>query len=247
MSTDSRKRANPEAEAEQAAVNQLLTLQDACALFDGGRDHQFVGMAVSLRALCHDGSSGSLLNSVREKGRAFPSSVRRDFAGLDNAASDHFAIAQGPGGARAVPRLELGPADMKAKKFKHWWRETVVTDGRKRGLTRGGIVLAVANSEGGAHFTLDVDELYDDLARRNGLGLFAMERGSWRTFGLAPVQATVRQIAHEFLLGMEGWIKTRRPDWSYTPVVPEISGLALAPGIRLGFLPAPAGHEAPSA
>ena len=41
MSKSTRQRANIAADAEQATVDQILTLQDACTLFDAGRDHQF--------------------------------------------------------------------------------------------------------------------------------------------------------------------------------------------------------------
>jgi hypothetical protein len=202
----SRPRNNLQVDAETATVNQILTLRDSCSLFDKGGEHQFISMAVSMRALCHDGSSGSLLNSIREKGREFPSCVSRNLHDLDTGASDHFAIAQVDGDAwRILPRLEFREADMKKKKFKHWWREIVITDQRKSGLSRGGVILAIANSEGGAHFTATVDEIYDDLARCNGLGLFSMEQGSWRTYGLAPIQATVGRVdefAIEFRLGI---------------------------------------------
>jgi hypothetical protein len=242
MSKSSRRlRSDPLTQAQEATVNQILILQDSCALFDAGRDHQFINMAGSLRALCHEGSSGSLLNSVREKGRTLPSSVQRVLTDMDNAASDHFWVAQVRGGQKIIPRLELSRSSTKSKKVKRWWSEIVITDEQKRGLSRGGIVLTVANSEGAAHFTLDIDELYDDLARCNRLGLWAGDWGSWRTFGLAPIQATVRQIAHEFLLGMEDWIKARRPDWTYVPSVSQVSGFAIAPGIQLGIEPASAG------
>lgn len=219
-------------------MNQLLTLRDSCSLFDNGGDYQFINMAVSLRALCHDGTSVSLLNNIREKGRTFPSSVHRNFHDLANAASDHFVVAQVASSTpRILPRLELGPAEMKQKKFKSWWQETIITDQGKRALSRRGVVLAVSNNDGGAHFSTDVDELYDDLARCNGQGLFAMEAGSWRTFGLAPIQATIRQIAHEVLLGMNDWIEQRRPDWAYTPIVTKIDGFAILSGFKLHITP----------
>jgi hypothetical protein len=191
-----RERADPSGDVERATVDQVLGLRDACDLFDGGRDHQFHFMAVALRALCHSGSSGSLLNGVREAGRAFPSSVHRPLAELDNGASDLFQVAQVGGGSRVLPRLELGVTDMKTRKFKNWWREVVVTNERRRGISRGEIVLELANSEGGAHFTNDLEEVYEELARHNGLGLWTMENGAWRDYGHAPVRATVRQIAH---------------------------------------------------
>jgi hypothetical protein len=236
----SRPRNDPQADAESATINQLLTLRDSCNLFDKGNDHQFISMAVSLRSLCHDGTSGSLLNTIREKGRVFPSSVHRNFLDIDTAASDHFVVAQIAGNTpRILPRLELTRAQMKQMKFKNWWRETIITDKGKRAISRGGIVLAVANSDGGTHFTIDVDGLYDDLARCNGLGLlFAKEQGSWRTFGLAPIQATMRQIAHEFLLGMSDWIEQRRSDWVYTPKATEITGFAISPGMKVNVTPA---------
>lgn len=238
MPKTTRQRADAAADAEQATVDQILSLQDSCALFDAGRDHQFNNMAVQLRALCHDGSSQSLLNSIREKGRDLPSSVRRTLINVSTGASDHFSVVQTQEQSMILPRLDLRRSDMKTKKFKLWWTEIVITDEWRRGLSRGGIVLAVANNEGGAHFTHQVDELYDDLARRNGLGLlWATDGRSWRTYGLAPIRATVRQIAHEFLLGMEDWIASRRPDWSYAPVVPEISGFQIMPGIEVETVP----------
>ncbi|MFD6321019.1 hypothetical protein [Methylorubrum thiocyanatum] len=231
-------RAALEADAELACINQILILQDACKLFDEGRDHQFLNMAVSLRTLCHSGSSGCLLNAIRERGRVFPSSVQRNFRALDSAACDHFVINHGAEGVQVSPRLELNVATMKPKKFKHWWAEVIVTDERKRQLSRGNIVLAIANNEGGAHFTEHVNEIYDDLARYNGLGLFAMADGSWRSYGLSPVQAILRQISHEFLIGISEWMNSRRPEWTYVVSLPQHTGLAIAPGVSLQFVPA---------
>lgn len=238
MTAKTRLRQNLVADAEQATVHQILSLRDSCELFDAGRDHQFLTMSVSLRTLCHHGSSGCLLNNIREKARHFPSSVSRDFSQTANATCDHFTVAQVSGGNRILPRLELTVGSMKTKKFTKWWQEVIAVDGQRRSMSRGNIVLAVANNDGGAHFTSDVNEIYDDIARFNGLGLHTFNDGAWRNFGIAPVQAIIRQVAHEFLLGMTDWISSRRQDWSYTPSNPEITGFAISPGIIINAIPA---------
>lgn len=238
MPNATRLRANPQADAEIAAINQIMILRDYCELFDGGRDHHFISMAVALRALCHSGSSGCLLNNIREKGRSFPSSVGRELREMASGASDHFHVADVGGEMRVLPRLDLTATEMKTKKFKNWWSEIIVTDEQRRGISRGNLIIAIANSEGGTHFTEHVDEIYDEIARHNGLGLWANRDGAWRDYGLLPIQAIVRQIAHEFLLGIEDWIQAKRDNWAYRPVVVEPTGHAIAPGFQLVFRPA---------
>jgi hypothetical protein len=232
-----RNRTEPAGDALQAAINQLLIIRDSCRLYDEGGRHQFLAIAVSLRAFCHNGKGRSLLHTLGESGRLFPSSVTRELQSLSGAASDHFVVQSAASRSFILPRLELQCEQMILKKFKHWWSEIIVTDTLKRRLSRGSMVLSVANHEGGAHFSETVDELYDDFARHNGLGLFSATDGAWKDYGPAPIQAAIRQIAHEFLLGMKDWIKSRYPDWNYTVQIEPDSGLALLPGMTLHITP----------
>jgi hypothetical protein len=232
-----RERLDPAKDAERHAIDLLRSMRDSCASFDSGGDYQFRTLAGHLRTFCHDGSSGALLNAIREKGREFPSSIHRDLSQCHTAASDLFRVVSGPP-SRILPRLDIRRDKMKPKKFKHWWREIVITDQANRSLSRGQLVIELANPDA-VHFGLQVDEVYDELARHNGMGLFAREAGDWRDYGLAPIQASIRQIAHEFLLGMETWIAQRSSEWSYNPPSPPVEGFAILPGLKLGFSGSP--------
>lgn len=203
-------------------------------LYDQGKHYTFLNMATIIRTLCYSGGGKSLLHAIGENKRMFPSCISQNLQNLDSAACHHISLVQLESGkSTTIPNIHLKINDMKPKKFKHWWQEIAMTDDRKRGLSRGGIILSIANKEGGAHFDEKVDEIYDDLARVNGLRIFHHNGADWNDFGIKPIQDTVRQIAHEIILGMENWIKARRCGWIYKLIVPKIRGYAIAPGIML--------------
>jgi hypothetical protein len=106
--------------------------------------------------------------------------------------------------ARYVPHLDNpgmppGPGRGAWRPFDAWWTEPVIKDMQKRVFTRRGLVLGVANKEGGSHVDPSLPEPYADLSRNNSLGWLvggSHEQGTGTPLG-NPVPASLRQIAYE--------------------------------------------------
>lgn len=66
--------------------------------------------------------------------------------------------------------------------------------------SRRQFVLTLANKEGGAHVDPNLNEDYERLCRRNGLGwTYSDDANQESAFLGSPIAASVRQIAHETL------------------------------------------------
>jgi hypothetical protein len=97
--------------------------------------------------------------------------------------------------------------------FQEWWDQTILWIPEGSSLSRGDIVMAMANQDGGAHVDEALDAYYDALRRENAMRI--------RTGTGAPIKgvelAIVRQIAHEVL-------KTLDPAYSCLHKPPSVPG-----------------------
>ena len=122
-----------------------------------------------------------------------------------------------PGAPKAtgtfVPRVNLdgggAPHEDREVAFRQWWASTVIRDADDRRFSRGDLILAMANREGGAHVDPTLDEAYAKLARMNSM--------AWRVESATgavtppentPVAPSIRQMAHEVL----GSVQSAFPD-----------------------------------
>ena len=219
------------------ASAQIQNLTDLCSLFDDGKRDHFLGMSVVLRAFCHSGQGASLIAQMGIKNTLFPSSSERNLRLLHTASSDLFMISLSTP-PTMNPNLRSYPEKRNWLKFKNWWKETVIVDGHGGSLSRGNIVVSVANFDG-AHHSFTIDEVYRQICEENSMRLFFREHNRWQDFGLAPIQCAVRQIAHEFLIGLMRLNNTELGSINYDPEPIESSSHAIAPGFEIVFADRP--------
>lgn len=103
--------------------------------------------------------------------------------------------------------------------------------------SRKGLVLALANQDGGAHVDIALDEDYHHLSRLN---LFAVhyvdDRGISEAVG-NPAAAAVRQITYELLDSFDRDQPNVDPDAVLSPHLGEASGEAHGARVLLGQWP----------
>ena len=82
--------------------------------------------------------------------------------------------------------------------FRRWWESTVIRDADDRRFSRGNLILAMANREGGAHVDPTLDNAYAKLARMNSTG-WRLKSGTGAVTPPenTPVEPSIRQITHE--------------------------------------------------
>lgn len=210
-------------EIEDALQKQLHILHNSCEKFDKSKSRldletETLQIAVRLRILWHNTikSKGliaqlNLLNEVVDTAFIVPPTfVYGDSPAPPSDERRLFAI----GGSRAyAPLFDHGPAGISKSPFKQWWEGTVISDGESHKFTRKDLVLAVANTDGGAHVDSTIDAAYYKLTRKETFGIIrVVPTNDPKVFRKvetpSPVAVTLRQIGHETL-------KTLCPGYNY--------------------------------
>jgi hypothetical protein len=214
-------------------VEQLQLLRLSCESFDRGIDAAGKHIAVSLRILLHHhGQSRALLDQLEFRTGWYFSSIMPIRPG--NLLSDSplllMKVTAGVG-AKWYPRIQDRdfPIMMRPILFAEWWGETVMRDQDGRTFSRMGLVLNVANTDGGAHVDPDLDEAYMAVSRQNSLGwVFGPEKN---VLAGRPELACMRQIAHELLYTIHKHV----PEFSAlsAPVIPPAQEVQSAPDAPL--------------
>ena len=175
--------------------------------FDNGHPSEAKRMAVHIRVLAHDtGKSHSLLGQLGWKsGDDFVDSgydfeptgigAHHPLVGLRASGSDadYFAFCTRQGGEPGIRYVN----------FDRWWSRVILQSDIGE-FTRGGLVRAIADTDGGAHVDPSLDQSYHALAKREGLGWKFASSGD--TEGDAIMKAelhTMRQIAFEIIAFLE--------------------------------------------
>jgi len=83
--------------------------------------------------------------------------------------------------------------------FADWWNEAVLKDADGTLYSRCELVLAVANTDGGAHVDPEMDAAYQKLTRENHIGYAVARGGKPMQWHENPVLPSMRQIGHELL------------------------------------------------
>jgi len=196
-------------EIGEALREQLEMLGRSCEGFDRGDLFEAKRIAVSLRILWYntERSSGlasqlNLANYVIDTAFVVPSTFVNSAS--PEPPSDErrlFAI----GGSRAyAPIFDHGPAGVFKSPFTRWWEGTVISDGEGNKFTRKDLVLAVADTDGGAHVDPRLDSAYYALTRKETFGIIrVVQTDDPKVFRKvstpSPVGVTLRQIGHETL------------------------------------------------
>ena len=105
-----------------------------------------------------------------------------------------------------VPRVNApggGPWTPTDVSFTSWWEEIVIKDGEGQVFSRKDLILAMANKEGGAHVAPELDEAYAKLTRFHSQGWQVRTEEVRQPADNSLAEASVRQIAHEFLVSVE--------------------------------------------
>jgi hypothetical protein len=186
--------------------DHLGFLSSSSDAFDAGQVGEAKRLAVSLRVLFHDtAQSHSLLGQLNRLGANFISSAIPHEVGNVATHGGLIMTAMSRTGSTYYAPLD-GAAFSRWLPFAEWWSEPVFVDSQKATLTRGGLILAVANQDGGAHVDPRLSETYARLSRHNSMG--------WVQMPTAvpipnPERAAIRQIAHETLKTLRaGYRKT---------------------------------------
>jgi len=90
--------------------------------------------------------------------------------------------------------------------FPQWWNKTVIFDSRKNSFNRRELVLALSNTDGGAHVDPELDDAYFALTRENTVG-WVVQSSS----GVEPIQEverySLRQMAYEVSKSVDRLLK----------------------------------------
>jgi hypothetical protein len=204
MATKPPRIALTKAEVEASLISQLKLLLMSCAQYDEGLEDAGKFIAVSLRILLNHsdkGTSKALLEQVGLRAERFYSTAAPFDARNMSTTSSLTLMTLGPTGPRFVAPLSDVPTKPRKIPFAAWWNEIVLSDSKKRQMSRRELVMNVANMEG-AHADPELDEAYMDLSRNNSIG-FVVSSGGVETPFPGPHLACMRQIAHEVLITLQ--------------------------------------------
>lgn len=195
---------------------QIKFLENSINLYDQWDENEFKRIATVIRTLVHDTkTSVSLLWQIGTKKWRFYSTCNiLDFSwsvpqrwlivsyiGQWSFASDYY------------PALDDFP--VRRITFEEWWNELIFIkmeqNGEKITISRKELILAVANSDWGAHVGLEVEEAYLKLSKHHLLGDMKILGANllWEKCK-NPERATVRQIWHEILKTLHPKYKKER-------------------------------------
>ena len=203
-------------ELENHLREQLEFLNRSAFHYDEGESSEAKRIATAIRVLLHQTStSHSLLDQLNLKGIGFLNTaieynaLNKDFFyGLCSVqiSFDENMIMIG----KCKPFLGNLPDGVIKKKllFSNWWNQIVIADSKGNTFKRRELVLALTNTDGGAHVDPTLDARYRALSRENSLGFSVGTNGAFTSI-LGFELAAARQIAYELVCS----IKDRKPEY----------------------------------
>ena len=209
----------PRDELLQHLREQLRFLEASARSYDAGFEGESKRLAVVVRVLVHDTSkSKSLLGTLGIKdaiqfhdgvGAAPPGAII--FAGLRMG----FTLQ----GFRYYPKLE---APIRSVSFAEWWEGPILVQ-KPAGIScsRRDAILALANTDGGAHVDSALDATYSALSRHNAFGWEVWRGGEKGIVENSPALPITHQVAHEIAGSLEEQLGTLLgTEWKSAPVLP---------------------------
>lgn len=190
--------------------NAIQALKISSEAYDKGFTGEAVRLAQTLRVLIHHtNESKSLLYQLGKQNMYFyDSSIPFD----SNNKMPHMGILMMKmevkdgvsKGSYEAPLDNGSPGHSRTKKLQYlsWWNDCVIIDSKKNKFRRRDLILYVANKDGGAHVSPELNQAYADLSRFNSLGWKAVSNGIEKPFEGAEL-ACIRQIAHEVLKSLK--------------------------------------------
>ena len=180
--------------------DQVELLETSCRLYDEGSTTEAVRIASCVFILVNDGSQRSLLTQTGLKKKLDLISYASKPVPGNFLSEQPLTIARASESmVRYEPHLDVGPTSAKYLKFGKWWdTEKVFIAPTGQSLTRRGLVFAMRNQDGGAHFDPRLtDEAYVRFSRKQSWSVYTNGREILPT----PRQheATMRHIGFELL------------------------------------------------
>lgn len=205
---------------ENQIREQINFMINSCKLYDEGNHSESKRMALTLRILFHEPQKSSgrkLFNSTLKSISLLGQLNLRDISWIDTADPydpknlvSHFGLfsIHFDGPSKRLPWLipkGTPTGILKKSNFNDWWINKVVATAKGNGhkvFSRKDLILNVANTDGGAHVDIKLDESFANLSRGNALGFTVLYRGIKYPL-LNPELPCLRQIAHEVLLTLQ--------------------------------------------
>jgi len=186
--------------------DHLIFLKSSAAAFDAGHTGEAKRLAVTIRVLFHDTkNSKSLLgqlNLIRGSGY-----LDTGFNLNKKNVMSHFGligtkISSGNASYYAFLGRNVPGQLNKYVFFPKWWNKIVIKDNNQNIFSRRTLVLALANTDGGAHVDPSLDSAYAELTRNNSVGVY-FNNGSGPQALKDVEHHSVRQIAYEVITSIE--------------------------------------------
>ncbi len=213
-----------DAELQTHYDDQIRFIKASSEAFDAGEVREAKRLAIALRILLHDPEPKP--NSKQRQQRSLCSLLGKKHDFLDTATPPkpgnllshsgltYMMLDSVNGGYR--PRLNDAPTSPKLKPFVEWWSTPVIVDTAGAILTRKGVVMTMADQDGGAHVDSELERKYSNLRAENSMGwIRTTQIGEIVNSGplLGVEFASVRQIAHEVLSSLGeipcAWLEAR--------------------------------------
>ena len=194
-------------------VEQIGFIQRSCSAYDEGLEEEAIRIATSLRIIFHDTSKSTSLITHLGIGAVPMLSSAKGRGNLN----DYIAWILS---WESIPQVTDTPQfgdKFQPVNIKRWWDGEVVLVHDNRDYTRRKIILATANTDGGAHVAEKLDEFYRALGEgTQGISLVVnmskvpeTERGIEHRAKNAHL-AMIRQFAFEFLAAVRRFKWERR-------------------------------------
>ncbi|MCK4476787.1 MAG: hypothetical protein KAU16_08685 [Methanophagales archaeon] len=191
-----------EEELKSHLKEQIQFLIRSSKSYDEGFEDEAKRLAVVIRVLVHDTSqSTSLLKLLKKKDILFyDTTVDLHQNTLLHQGGLAYMRISSNGAKYYAPLDDVPPYRANNKvPFDDWWNKTVYLDLNRNQFTRKSLVLAVSNTDGGAHVDPRLNKAYAGLSRFNSLGWKFFKNEVEKDFKNGPELPSIRQIAHEVL------------------------------------------------
>lgn len=198
----------PRADLLENLAESHQFLDRSASAFDDGCDGEAKRLAVTLRVLLHDTQvSHSLLKQLEAKDKIRFLDTAEPINPGNLLSTSGFLIMrmtqtnEGAVGEYIAP-LGDGPPRSRVTGFDEWWKTPVMKLDATT-WSREDFVLSLANQEGGGHVDPNLNESYQKLAKKNGLGWEIASGGKSEPLRGNAVSLAVRQITYEYAKTVE--------------------------------------------
>lgn len=177
---------------------QVVFLETSAAAFDAGLEGEAKRIAGVIRTLVHDtnGRTKSLLGQLGKKAIQYLDTAHDIVPG--NYVSSHALVCISIGNGPIQYKAMLGGRASKYVDFVTWWDRPIFKDSYGCEMTRGKLILTMAEQDGGVHVDPSINSTYAGIAKNNTLGWTAND-GAGEYVLKGAERASMRQIAYEFL------------------------------------------------